>query len=185
MFERGAKNILVTGRPGIGKTTLVRDVARQIPGAGGFYTEEVREDGSRVGFDIVTLAGQRDVLSSIHRRLGPRVGKYVVSIEGIDGMAVPSVEGAIADGTMVVMDEIGKMELYSDRFKKVTLHALDSDVPVLATIMSRPEPFCDMVKSRNDIEIVEMTIGNRNGLADYLLSTLRTLLSSRQQLKRA
>ena len=178
------KNILITGRPGVGKTTLVRNVAGQIPGAGGFYTEEVREGGGRVGFDIVTLAGQRDVLSSIHRRLGPRVGKYVVSIDGIDGVAVQSVERAIAQGRLVVIDEIGKMELYSDRFKEVTLRALDSDVPVLAAIMSRSEPFCDAVKSRADVKMVEVTLENRGVLADELLSALRSLLSNRQQLKR-
>ena len=179
MLETGEKNILVTGRPGVGKTSLVRKVARQVPGAGGFYTEELRESGVRAGFDIVTLDGQREVLSSVHRRLGPRVGKYVVSIEGIDGTAVPSVESAQADGRLVVIDEIGKMELYSDKFKVVTLRALDSDVPVLATIMSRPDPFCDAIKSRADVDLVEVTLENRDGLAIELLSTLRTLLSNR------
>ncbi|HTY47621.1 MAG TPA: NTPase [Methanomassiliicoccales archaeon] len=179
VLEMGDKSILVTGRPGVGKTTLVRNVARQTTGAGGFYTEEVREDGVRAGFDIVTLDGQREVLSSVHRRLGPRVGQYIVSIEGVDGMAVPAVEKAIADGRLVVIDEIGKMELYSDKFKEVTIRALNSDVPVLATIMSRPEAFCDAIKLRDDVELVVVTLENRNELADRLLSTLRTLLSNR------
>src|SRR5574341_2284594 len=91
---RTAKNLLLTGRPGIGKTTIVREVLRGLKGqkVGGFYTEEIRyPDRTRLGFMIRTVDGREEILAKVGLLSSVRVGKYGVNVQGIESVINPSI----------------------------------------------------------------------------------------------
>ena len=154
---------LLTGRPGVGKTSLIREaVTASGVRAGGFYTEEVRSQGTRVGFDIITLDGRRGVLARMDLRSSCRVGKYGVDSVSLDSVGVSALDGAIRERDIIVVDEIGKMELSSAAFKEAVLRAIDCGKSVLGTIMLRPHPWADQVKAHPDVRVVELTTRNRD-----------------------
>src|SRR5262245_39550636 len=161
---------LLTGRPGVGKTTCLRRVLERLRGpAGGFVTEEVRAGGTRVGFALVTLEGRRAVLAHVERRGGPRVGKYGVDVAALDRVGVPAIRAAIEAGWWVVVDEIGKMELASAAFRVAVEDALASGAPVLGTVMAASHPWADRIKASPDVTLIEVTVTNRDGLPARLL----------------
>jgi nucleoside-triphosphatase len=165
------KNILLEGEPGIGKTTLVRKVAGGMSNLsiGGFYTAEIREHGKRVGFRIQTFDGHSGILSHQNYHSGPRVGKYVVDIPAFEHIGVTALEKALAEARIILIDEIGKMELFSQRFKDILIRCLDSPKPVLATVLLRPHLFTDQLKQRSDVKLLEVTLENRDALAEKLI----------------
>ena len=172
-MRRKPTNILLTGVPGVGKTTVIKEVAERLgQNAGGFYTEEKRHGRNRVGFDIVTLDGRRAALSHVNIKGRHRVGKYGVDVAAIDSVAVSSIDDAIASGKTVVVDEIGKMELFSQRFRESVARALDAPVPTVAVIMLKPNPFADAVKQRTDVKIIEVTPSNRDALPARIVEEL-------------
>jgi nucleoside-triphosphatase len=149
---------LLTGKPGTGKTTLIRQaIAGPAIRAGGFYTEEIRSGGVRQGFRIVTLDGQQALLSHVDTHDRYRVGKYGVDIDNLENTGVAAIERAIVDSDLIVIDEIGKMELFSARFGEAVLRAINSGKKVLGTIMLKPNDFADMIKQRPDVKVVEVT----------------------------
>jgi len=170
-----ARHILLTGRPGCGKTTVVRRVVERLRGGPvcGFWTEEVHEGGRRVGFAIETVSGERGVLAHEARAKGPRVSRYRVDVEGFDGVGVAEIERALAAGQgVLVVDEIGKMELFSQAFARAVGEAFESRLRVVATIMQRPEPFADGIKARPDVSLTVVTPGNRDALAGEIADSL-------------
>jgi len=167
------KNLFVTGRPGVGKTTLIRAVLRELPvEAGGFYTEEIRESGRRTGFSIADLKGPRGVLA--HEKLDSpyRVGRYGVNRGDLESVGVEALDAAVAGAPLIVMDEIGRMELCSPAFTRAVQRALDCPVPVLGTIQDRTNEFLDAVRARDDVEIVTITDSNRETAREIVLSKL-------------
>ncbi len=172
-----AKNILLTGKPGIGKTTALKSAIGRIGAeAGGFYTQELRIGKERSGFEIVTLSGNKRAMASKGYKSQYRVGSYGVDIEAIDTLAAGAILDAIGDKSIIVIDEIGRMELYSEKFKSAVLRALDSDKPVIGTIMEKTNAFADAVKSRDDVELVQVTENNRDTLPDTLKMKIEGLL---------
>ncbi|MGQ9572007.1 MAG: NTPase [Dehalococcoidia bacterium] len=171
---------LLTGRPGCGKTTLIRRLIEGLGvAAGGFYTEEIRRGGRREGFALVTLDGQTATLASVHTASRHKVSKYGVNMEAIDEVGVPAIERATAGAALVVIDEIGKMELFSNRFRQAVLAALESGKPVLGSIMLAPHPWADAIKARPEVEVILLTETNRSQVQGDLLARLREWLHAR------
>ncbi len=168
-------NLLLTGLPGCGKTTVVEKVVAALPSgaAGGFVTYELREGDRRVGFEVCTLDGRRAVLAHVNIRSRHRVGRYGVDVEAFEEVGVQALEEALVARRLIVIDEIGKMELFSERFRQAVVEALDAAQPVLATITYRPHPWCDRIKAREDVEVWTVTQGNRDALPDRVLDWLR------------
>lgn len=179
MESRGGhrfKNILLTGKPGVGKTTALMAAVKLIGGsAGGFYTQEIRERGERTGFNIVTLSGERRAMASKAIKSARRVGKYGVDVGAIDAVAVAAIEDAIQNNSLIVIDEIGKMELFSKDFREAVTKALDSNKPVAGVIMKNRNEFADRVKSRDDVSLIEVTMENRDDVPALLKARIENV----------
>jgi len=175
-------NILLTGRPGVGKTSLVeKALAAGVPVAGGFTTREIREAGVRVGFRMAAigeppggdLRPREGVLAHVNFRSPYRVGRYGVNVKAFDEVGVAAVRAAIGRPGVIVMDEIGRMELYSELFQRLVIQALDAPQPVLGVIQQRRSPLLDGIRERPDVAIVTVTEKNRNALPDAIAQGLR------------
>ena len=152
---------LLTGRPGTGKTSLVKEIAGQMKGkAGGFYTEEIRVRGVREGFRLVTLDGEEVVLAHVDFRGRYRVGRYGVDIDGLERVGVPALYRAAGQCDLVVVDEIGKMELFSSRFREAVLAVMASGKRVLGTIMLNANPWADAIKGDPRVSLITLTRDN-------------------------
>jgi nucleoside-triphosphatase len=166
--------ILLTGRPGCGKTTVIKRVVAQLAcTVGGFYTEEIRSEGVRRGFRMVTFDGHVGILA--HESIGgpPRVGKYGVDLESLEKVGVASVQRALETADLIVIDEVGPMEMFSEAFCQTVLAALESDKPVLGTVVLRSKPFSDRLKARSDVRVIEVLPGNREALVVRVVEMLR------------
>jgi len=143
------KNIFITGLPGCGKTSLVIAILKELKlNASGFYTEEIREKGTRKGFKIITLDGREGILAHVNVKSPYQVSKYKVNIEDLEKLGVKSILDALNQNKVIIIDEVGKAEMYSEKFKKAVEAALDSKNKILGTIMLKPNPFCDKIKGR-------------------------------------
>jgi nucleoside-triphosphatase len=169
------KNIFLTGAPSSGKTTVIRKVIQDLGlPANGFYTEEERVAGRRVGFLMQTLDGRKGYLAHQDIQSQFHIRRYGVSIENIETVAVPSI--IPVSRNVVILDEIGKMECFSEVFRKAALHALDSPNIVVGTITFGGDDFILAIKQREDIEIREVTAGNRDLLPDLIVKKIANLL---------
>jgi nucleoside-triphosphatase len=159
--------VLLTGRPGCGKTTLVKRVVNELAvPASGFYTEEIREHGGRVGFKLATLDGKEAVLAHVNFKTRQRLGKYGLDLSALETVGIEALRRAVRARQLVVIDEIGPMEIRSAVFRDVVNDVLDSPEPsgILATITARSLPFTDAIKKRPDVTLVEVRLDNRDQL---------------------
>jgi nucleoside-triphosphatase len=175
--------ILLTGRPGCGKTTVIRRAVELIgpEHCSGFYTEEVRERGRRLGFDVVTLDGRRGPLARAGAG-GPRVSRYGVDLTSFERLGVETLERALAAGArLLVVDEIGKMELLSRRFTALLPGLLgpSADTAVLGSVLSGRHPKVDPLRDMRGLQIVEVGPGNRDELPRQLARIYRGFLEGR------
>jgi nucleoside-triphosphatase len=170
------ENILITGLPGCGKTSLIKDVTSSLTSfsISGFLTEEVRKGGKRVGFKIKTFKGGEGVLAHVEIRSKYKVGRYGVSLKDLEEMAVVEIKEGIRQGDLIVIDEIGKMELFSELFKEVVVCALESKSPVLGTISLQGRGFIQEIKSREDTEVVFLDRKNYPQVRDFIMEGLST-----------
>lgn len=153
-----SQHLLLTGKPGTGKTSLIKEaIARTKIKAGGFYTEEIRSGGIRQGFRIVTLDGKEAVLAHVNFSSPYRVSKYKVDVDSLNKVGVSAMQRALQECDLIIIDEIGKMELLSPQFKEAVWQAINSDKRVLGTIMLNPNHFCDTVKSHPGVEVLQVT----------------------------
>jgi nucleoside-triphosphatase len=135
----------------------------------GFVTRELREGGQRVGFTLETLDGQRGLLAHIGIRGGHRVGRYGVVLDDLERLAIPAVRAA-AD--VVVLDELGKMELASAAFRDAVIVLFERAVAVVATVHTHAHPLTDRLKHRPSIAVVQLTLSNRDELPTAIASRL-------------
>lgn len=168
--------ILLQGRPGVGKTTVARRLVALLRRAGvpvtGFTTEQIREGGRRVGFAVEAVSGESELLAHVDLPGPPRVGRYGVDLGAFDRVAVPALRSPGAGG-VVVIDELGKMELFSDAFRDAVGALFDSDVAVVATIHVYEHALTDDLKRRPGVEVLRVTAANRSTLPREVLSRLR------------
>lgn len=152
---------LLTGSPGTGKTTAIREaIAKTNARAGGFYTEEIRSGGARKGFRIKTLDGREGILAHVEISSPHRVSRYGVDTTSLDEIGVNAIHQAIKEKDLIVIDEIGKMELFSPYFQETVLQAINSSKKVLGTIMLNPNPFADKIKLLPNMRVIEINRQN-------------------------
>lgn len=178
VISANQKNFFLTGMPGSGKTTVIIRLARLLGNkASGFYTSEIRVEGRRKGFEVVTLSGKRAVLAHVDFSSRYRVGKYGVKPESLTD-AIGEIKQAIKQSKpkCLLIDEIGKMELFAPGFQETVLAAVNSPLPVVATILVKPHPFCDALKGRSDVRLIEVNPKNRELLPEELYNVIITHL---------
>lgn len=170
--------LFLTGNPGVGKTTLIRAVAERLKGitCAGFYTEETRRSGQRTGFRIVTLDGRKETLASLGQQK-PTVGKYSIHVEEFEKLALRCLDPA-TPADLYIIDEIGKMELLSDRFRTRITELLSKPTNLFATISKKGSGFVDQIKRRSDVEIIEVTRKNRDELPNELAGKIKIELGN-------
>ena len=163
------QKVLLTGRPGCGKTTLIQRVVTDLAlPAGGFYTKEIRLRGVRVGFKLITLEGKEAVFANVNFKTSERVGKYGLDLAKLETVGVAAVRDAVRTRKLVVIDEIGPMEIRSAIFRDAVSKIFETRVPLLATITARPFPFTDAIKNRPDVRVVDVRPNTREQLVSEL-----------------
>jgi len=164
---------LLTGPPRAGKTTLIKQVVADFKGkACGFYTEEIRENDERRGFQLVTLDGRKVTLSHIDFKSPYRVGKYGVNVEGLEEVGVTALLGAQSNCDLMVVDEIGKMEMLSLKFRSAIEDLIAANRRVLGTILLHHHMWSDIIKARPEVQMVML---NRNNYSQVLSEVTRWL----------
>ena len=171
-------NILITGKPGIGKTTVLNRVKKAVENqnysVGGVTCPEMRKKGRRVGFNIIDVSTDKKGILAHVKCKGPHVGKYGVNLEELDGIAVPAIENAIKSSDYIFIDEIAPMELHSKLFCIAVKTAMDSKKPVIAVIHKKSShSLVFQIKSRDDVVIFEVTAENRDLLEEEILKSLK------------
>ena len=168
--------VFVTGRPGVGKTSVILRAVDVLKAkghkVGGMISREVRERGVRVGFEIVDFnTGQRGWLAHIAQSTGPQIGKYRVNLGDLNVIGASSIINALRDADIIVVDEIGPMELFSPEFRKAVDQARESGKPVVGTIHFRArDSLINAIRAREDAEILEVTYENRESLHNVIIS---------------
>ena len=164
------KNILITGTPGIGKTTLIKKLSEALKDLHpvGFYTSEIREKGIRKGFELISLNGKKRPLSHTEIKSPYRVGKYRVDIKGFEEF-LASITFLESASKLIIIDEIGKMECFSEKFKTIIKEILNSEKLVIATISLKDNGFISEIKRRSDVMQFEINKDNRESLSKEII----------------
>ncbi|WP_448584731.1 NTPase [Thermocrinis sp.] len=171
--------ILLTGEPGVGKTTLIKKLLQKLgKRAKGFWTEEIREEKTRkrTGFKIVSTEGQETIFASKYFTSKHLVGSYGVNVSRFESVAIPTLEKAMKEkDAYIVIDEIGKMELFSSRFRELVKEILfNPKYKVIATIPIRDvHPLVKQIRRLPGAVLLEVNKENRDFLAEEIIKLLK------------
>jgi nucleoside-triphosphatase len=174
----GAPKVLLTGPPACGKTTAVVKIAAALDQKvrlAGFYTQEIRESGRRVGFRWHCLDGRNGTLAHVKINGPHRVGKYGVDIESFETEVVSVLDPDTPGVDLFVIDEIGKMECFSGKFVEAIRRLLKSDKAVLATVAQKGSGLIRAAKTYPGVELIHLSRENRDDVARQVVDRLLSL----------
>jgi nucleoside-triphosphatase len=162
------ERIAITGSPGVGKSTVCRNVLKQLTCTyGGMMSAEIRVKGERIGFEIRDIAAKKTGILAHKQGGGPRVGSYHVNLEDLNNIGVAAIRSAMSS-ELIVIDEIAPMELKSPEFIRVVEEALGSDKNMLVVLHQKSaHPLAESI--RRGFEVYTVTYENREGLVSEIV----------------
>ncbi len=164
------RTLILSGTPGIGKTTLIKAVIKELGDqAGGFFSEEILGPGGRKGYKLVTLDGQWGIMAHADFKSKSNFGRFGVETHIIDRLGAGAINAALTDKPIVVIDEIGKITMFSSQFQSAAVKAVGSPKVVLATAMSDNHPWLMALKAFPGVTVWEVTKKNRTALVKQVL----------------
>ena len=166
-------NILIQGPPRVGKTTAIEKIAKLLENVAGFYTEEIKEGEGRAGFKVRDFEGGEGILAHKKYKSPYRVGKYGVNIKSFESIAIPALKSGLERKKILLVDEIGKMEMFSDKFRKQITKALEVPNPVIATIPQKMTTQIRQMLKDKSYHLIRITKENRNKLPHLILNLLK------------
>jgi len=160
--------IFLTGLAGSGKSTVLIKTIELLKNSGkkvgGFVTPEIREKGKRKGFYVKDVfSGAMEVFASVDFKIGPKLGKYCIDIDAFDKIALKAIDFALKNCDVIAVDEIGKMEFFSENFKKKLGVLMLEDKPLIAVLH---RDFVGQFKQLG--KVIEVTKENREKLPEEL-----------------
>jgi nucleoside-triphosphatase len=167
--------LLLTGSPGVGKTTVLLKVVESLKakgyGVGGMISREARSQGTRVGFEVSDLSSsRRGLLAHVNQPVGPQVGKYRVNLDDLNGIGAEAIAKAVENCDVIAIDEIGPMELFSEKFREAVQTAVSRGKVVVTIVHWKArDRLIEEVKKREDAEVFEVTRENRNRLQENIV----------------
>jgi len=170
MKSKSAK-ILLTGLPGCGKTTAVMQIIEKLGPhkVAGFYTQEIRQAGQRKGFRWTRLDGDTGVLAHVDIKGPFKVGRYGVNVADFERTVVPVLDIDKSHAELFVIDEIGKMECFSEKFVAAVRLLFASDKSVLATVAKKGTGLISEVKNYPNTQLFNLTPKNRDATVAKIL----------------
>ncbi len=169
------RTLILSGTPGIGKTTLIKAVIKELGDqAGGFFSEEILGPGGRKGYKLVTLDGQWGIMAHADFKSKSNFGRFGVETHIIDKLGAGAINAALTDKPIVVIDEIGKNTMFSSQFQSAAVKAVGSPKVVLATAMSDNHPWLMALKAFPGVTVWEVTKKNRTALVKQVLEWVET-----------
>ncbi len=177
--------LLLTGSPGSGKTTVLMKIAQALKvkgyAVGGMASQEVRSCGARIGFEIIDLSSlKKGWLAHASLKSGPQVGRYRVNMSGLEGLGVGAIVNAVDNSDVVVIDEIGPMELLSALFKEAVKKAIDSRKFVIGVVHWKArDSLITEVKARKDADLYAVTYENRDRIHEVILEKTLEFLENK------
>ncbi len=180
--ETKPRLVLLTGRPGAGKTTVVSRAILMLRtdglSVGGIYSKEKRAKGMRVGFEMVDLATDRHEELASTSSVGPRMGRYRVNLKGLAEFAAPSITTALTASDVVVCDEVGPMELMSPEFRRAAESLLSTSRPCVVVVHGEmADPLIDRMKKAPDALLLEVNDETRSGLSKVVYQRVKVWLA--------
>ncbi len=169
----------LTGLPGSGKTStllkLIEMLEEEGKTVGGMITEPITEGGKRTGLQIVNrITGERGRLAHISIESRYMFGKFGVDLTALEGVGVRALEQAASEADIVVIDEVGKLEVESEPFVEAVKDVLDMDKPVLLTLHKKSRnPLLQDIRKRDDVRILEVTPINRSLLPYKVMKLMK------------
>ncbi len=167
--------IFITGKPGSGKTTLIKEVLKILQGISvcGFYTEEIREGGERKGFKVITLMTKKEGLLA-HTEFDKKfsVGKYGVALYGFERIISDEFEKGDS-ASLYVIDEVGPMECFSQKFVKIVEDILYGNSRVIGTVKLKWSGLMEKVRNSPSVKLFHLTEKNRNQILSEIIRILK------------
>ncbi len=170
--------IFLTGPPGIGKSTVLRRVKEGLEHrglcVGGVFCPETRDGGARTGFEIVDVySGTRGILAGTYLHGNKKIGRYVVNLDDLRRVGVKALETAQKTADVILIDEVGPMEMLGCDFQEAVLRVVSSSKPVIGIIHWRMQhPVVEAIRVRRDVSIMEVTLQNRETLHSVILAEI-------------
>jgi nucleoside-triphosphatase len=173
------QNYFLTGMPKAGKTTVLWELVKELKDnglkVGGFLSPDEKHHGTRTAFHVVDVQSRKKALLADVNGDGPKVSKYHVNIKSFEEVAIPAMRKCSQCDVMVI-DEIGMMEMKSGKFLKELDNILDSDVPLIASLGQ------DYVKKFSPLgEVLNVTPSSREKIHKRLLEEASSTIRKRKE----
>jgi len=178
--KNSKKVFLLTGKPRMGKTTMIKKLIKEIgaDNCGGFYTEEIIHANDRIGFRCVSVKGGSAEIANVESQSKTRIGRYGVDINIFEEFVIKALQDAINSKRIIVIDEIGFMQMLSPAFSEIVHDIISGNHIVIGTVPVDSHPEIDKIKYLMDVAITSLNEFNRDSVSDFLVKDIMDAFNS-------